>query len=143
MQMLVRHLQRQKEAALARHGLKLWEYEILWRLRSAGEPYRMTPTRLAQGLGIHPATLTNRLDRMQAAGLITREHAAEDRRSLLVGLTPRGAETWAVVIDDQREAEATLLAPLCAEDLGELAALLRVVALAVEKDGPPLMPHVD
>lgn len=38
MQKLVRHLQQKKEAALARHGLKLWEYEILWRLRSAGEP---------------------------------------------------------------------------------------------------------
>ncbi|WP_369244337.1 MarR family winged helix-turn-helix transcriptional regulator [Streptomyces sp. R41] len=143
MQTLVRHLQQKKEAALARHGLKLWEYEILWRLRSAGEPYRMAPTRLAQGLGVHPATLTNRLDRLQSAGLITREHAPEDRRSLLVGLTPQGAATWAAVIDDQREAEATLLAPLAKTELGQLAGLLRVVALAVEEDGPPLMPHVD
>ncbi|WP_445529416.1 hypothetical protein [Streptomyces cyslabdanicus] len=37
----------------------------------------------------------------------------------------------------------TLLAPLAKEELGHLAALLRVVALAVEEDGPPLMPHVD
>ncbi|MFB6707624.1 MarR family winged helix-turn-helix transcriptional regulator [Streptomyces sp. NPDC056333] len=143
MQMLVRHLQQKKEAALARHGLKLWEYEILWRLRSAGEPYRMSPTHLARGLGVHPATLTNRLDRLQSAGLITREHAPEDRRSLLVGLTPQGAETWAAVIDDQREVEARLLAPLTVNELGHLAALLRVVALAVEEDGLPLMPHVD
>lgn len=105
--------------------------------RSNGEPYRMAPTRLAQGLGVHPATLTNRLDRLQLAGLITREHAPEDRRSLLVGLTPQGAATWAAVIDDQREAEATLLAPLAKKELGHLAALLRVVALAVEEDGPP------
>ncbi|GAA3481742.1 hypothetical protein GCM10018966_062730 [Streptomyces yanii] len=63
MQKLVRHLKQKKEAALARHGPKLWEYEILWCLRSAGESYRMAPTRLAQGLGVHPATLTNRLDR--------------------------------------------------------------------------------
>ncbi|MEU0933031.1 MarR family transcriptional regulator [Embleya sp. NPDC005971] len=143
MQQLVSHLRHRKEAALARHGLKLWEYEILWRLRSAGQPYRMAPTRLAQGLGVHPATLTHRLDRMQAAGLITREHTTEDRRSLLVGLTPRGAQTWAAVIDDQREAEAALLAPLAKEELGHLAALLRTVALAIEEHGPPLMPDVD
>ncbi|MFI1380246.1 MarR family winged helix-turn-helix transcriptional regulator [Embleya sp. NPDC020886] len=143
MQKLVSHLRHRKEAALARHGLKLWEYEILWRLRSAGRPYRMAPTRLAQGLGVHPATLTHRLDRMQAAGLITREHTTEDRRSLLVGLTPRGAQTWAAVIDDQREAEAALLAPLAKEELGHLAALLRTVALAIEEHGPPLMPDVD
>ncbi|MEV5603474.1 MarR family transcriptional regulator [Streptomyces sp. NPDC052299] len=141
MQMLVRYLQQRKEAALTRHGLRLWEYEILWRLRAAGDPYRMTPTHLAQGLGVHPATLTNRLDRMQSAALIAREHAAEDRRSLLVGLTPQGAATWAAVIDDQRKAEAALLAPLAAEELRDLAALLRVVSLAVEEDGPPLMPH--
>ncbi|WP_055545001.1 MarR family winged helix-turn-helix transcriptional regulator [Streptomyces kanamyceticus] len=140
MQMLVRHLHGQKEAALARHGLKLWEYEILWRLRSAGEPYRMTPTRLARGLGIHPATLTNRLDRLQSSGLITREHPPEDRRSLLVGLTPEGAEAWSAVIDDQRAAEATLLAPLGERELAHLSALLRTVALAVEDGGPPLMP---
>ncbi|MFI1582637.1 MarR family winged helix-turn-helix transcriptional regulator [Embleya sp. NPDC020630] len=143
MQMLVRHLHEEKEAALGRHGLKLWEYEILWRLRSAGEPYRMAPTRLARGLGVHPATLTSRLDRLQSAGLITREHTAEDRRSLLVGLTPRGAETWAAVIDDQRAAEAGLLAPLTGKQVGDLAALLRVVALAVEEHGPPLMPDLD
>ncbi|MFE9968802.1 MarR family winged helix-turn-helix transcriptional regulator [Streptomyces sp. NPDC005525] len=143
MQKLVRHLQQKKEAALARHGLKLWEYEILWRLRSAGGPYRMAPTRLAEGLGVPPATLTNRLDRLQLAGLITREHVPEDRRSLLVGLTPQGAATWAAVIDDQLEAEATLLAPLAEQELGHLAALLRIVALAVEEDGPPLSPHVD
>ncbi|MFE0105311.1 MarR family winged helix-turn-helix transcriptional regulator [Streptomyces sp. NPDC059009] len=143
MQMLVRHLQRQKEAALARQGLKLWEYEILWRLRSAKEPYRMTPTRLAQGLGVHPATLTNRLDRLQASGLIAREHAEGDRRSLLVALTPAGADAWAAVIDDQRKAEAALLAPLTEGESGQPPALLRTVALAVEKDGPPLMPDVD
>ncbi|MEU1201841.1 MarR family transcriptional regulator [Streptomyces sp. NPDC005813] len=143
MQTLMRHLRRKKETALARHGLKLWEYEILWRLRSAGEPYRMAPTRLAQGLGIHPATLTNRLDRLQSAGLITREHAPEDRRSLLVGLTPDGAQVWAAVIDDQREAEDTLFSSLTKGELSHLAALLRTVALAVEEDGPPLMPDID
>ncbi|MFJ2770980.1 MarR family winged helix-turn-helix transcriptional regulator [Streptomyces sp. NPDC087300] len=143
MQMLVRHLHRQKEAALARHGLKMWEYEILWRLRSAGEPYRMTPTRLAQGLGVHPATLTNRLDRLQASDLITREHPPEDRRSLLVGLTREGAEAWSAVIDDQREAEASLLAPLPQGELELLSALLRTVALAVEEGGTPLMPDLD
>lgn len=143
MQMLARHLQRRKEAALARSGLKLWEYEILWRLRSAGAPYRMTPTRLAQGLGIHPATLTNRLDRLQAAGLITREHASADRRSLLVQLTEEGAQAWSAVIDAQREAEAAVLAPLTGQELESLATLLRTVTLAVEETGPPLMPDVD
>ena len=53
MQMLVRHLGRRKEAALAAQGLKQWEYEILWWLRAAGEPYRLTPTTLAEALDTH------------------------------------------------------------------------------------------
>ena len=60
MQMLVRHLGRRKEAALATQGLKQWEYEVLWWLRAAGEPYRLTPTTLAEALDTHPATLTSR-----------------------------------------------------------------------------------
>ncbi|MFF7244417.1 MarR family winged helix-turn-helix transcriptional regulator [Embleya sp. NPDC008237] len=143
MQMLVRHLQRRKEAGLGRRRLKMWEYEILWRLRSAGEPYRMTPTRLAEGLDIHPATLTSRLDRMAKSGYVTREHTPEDRRSLLVTLTEKGHEAWSSTIGDQMATEQALLAPLCEAEREQLVALLRKITLNAESGGPPLMPTLD
>ncbi|WP_393054794.1 MarR family winged helix-turn-helix transcriptional regulator [Streptomyces sp. LN549] len=143
MQMLVRHLQRRKEAGLARRRLKMWEYEILWRLRSAGEPYRMTPTRLAEGLDTHPATLTNRLDRLAKAGYVTREHDPADRRSLLVALTRKGHEAWSSTIGDQMATEHALLAPLSEAEREQLVVLLRKVARAAESEGSPLMPSVD
>ncbi|MFI6978847.1 MarR family winged helix-turn-helix transcriptional regulator [Embleya sp. NPDC050154] len=143
MQMLVRHLQRRKEAGLTQRELKMWEYEILWRLRSAGEPYRMTPTRLAEGLDIHPATLTSRLDRLAKSGYVTREHTPEDRRSLLVTLTDKGHEAWSSTIGDQMATENALLAPLSEAEREQLVALLRKITLMAESGGPPLMPTLD
>lgn len=143
MQMLVRHLQRRKEAGLARRRLKMWEYEILWRLRSAGEPYRMSPTRLAEVLDTHPATLTNRLDRLAKSGYVTREHASEDRRSLLVTLTEEGHRAWSSTIGEQIATERALLAPLSEAEREHLVVLLRKVTLAAESDGPPLMPTLE
>ncbi|MFG2214970.1 MarR family winged helix-turn-helix transcriptional regulator [Streptomyces sp. NPDC048685] len=140
MQMLVQYLQGRKEAGLAERRLKMWEYEILWRLRSAGEPYRMTPTQLAEGLGTHPATLTNRLDRLAKSGYVTREPAPEDRRSLLVVLTGKGRVAWASTIGEQMATERALLAPLDEAEREQLVVLLRKIASAAESDGPPLMP---
>lgn len=143
MQKLVRHLQRRKEAGLARRRMKMWEYEILWQLRSVGKPYRMTPTRLAEGLDLHPATLTNRLDRLAKSGYVTREHTPDDRRSLLVTLTEKGHEAWSSTIGDQMATEHALLAPLSQAEREQLVALLRKITVAAEADGPPLMPVLD
>lgn len=143
MQMLVRYLQRRKEAGLTQRKMKMWEYEILWRLRFVGEPYRMTPTRLAESLDVHPATLTNRLDRLTKSGYVTREHLPEDRRSLLVTLTEKGHEAWSSTIGNQMATERALLAPLCEAEREQLVVLLRKITLAAESGGPPLMPILD
>ncbi len=139
MQMLVRHLGRRKEAALAAQGLKQWEYEILWWLRSVGEPYRLTPTTLAEALDTHPATLTNRLDRLERDGYVTRAPDPTDRRRLLVALTSKGLRAWESAIEEQARTEEALLAPLSSTDRDAMISLLRRVVLAAEEHGPPLM----
>src|SRR5689334_18166289 len=112
MQMLVRHLQQRRAAALQELGLRSWEYDILWRLRAAGPPYSVTPTALAVALDTHPATLTNRLDRLTQAGLVARSRAATDRRSVVVVLTEAGHRAWESSIGSQAGAEQELLEPL-------------------------------
>ena len=139
MQRLVRHLRRRREAGLAARGLKGWEYDILWRLRSVGPPYRTTPTVLAEALDTHPATLTSRLDRMERAGYLSRVHDPADRRRLLVALTDAGQRAWQSIIGDQARTEHELLAPLSDAERKQLADLLRIVVLDAEADGPPLM----
>jgi DNA-binding MarR family transcriptional regulator len=139
MQMLVRHLQTRRAAALQEIGLRSWEYDILWRLRAAGPPYSVTPTMLAVALDTHPATLTNRLDRLTQAGLVARSRAATDRRSVVVVLTDEGHRAWESAIGSQGDAEQELLAPLSERERQSLTKLLRKVVLAAEADGPDLM----
>ncbi|ADD45353.1 MarR family winged helix-turn-helix transcriptional regulator [Stackebrandtia nassauensis] len=140
MQMLVRHLQRHREAALAAHPLTSWEYDILWRLRATGPPYHLTPSHLAELLDTHPATLTNRLDRMERNGLVERVHDPSDRRRLLVALTDTGSRAWRDTIGQQDDTERDLLSGLTNPELEQLNDLLRRLVRAAEHDGQPLMP---
>lgn len=60
------------------------------RLRRAGDPLTLTPTVLARTLMLSPAAMTNRLDRLEAAGRIARRLDPDNRRSMLVTLTAAG-----------------------------------------------------
>lgn len=140
MQVLVRHLRQDTEAGLAKHGLEGWEYDILWRLRSVGPPYRASPTWLAEALGTHPATLTGRLNRLEKGGHIVRAPDPADRRRLLVHLTDQGHRAWRETIGDRAATEHAILDVLTDAERERLAGLLRKVVLAVEDGGPDLMP---
>ncbi|MEC3953894.1 MarR family transcriptional regulator [Nocardia sp. CDC153] len=48
----------------------------------------ISPTALARTAGLHPATLTGILDRLERGGWIIRERAAGDRRSVVVRTLP-------------------------------------------------------
>jgi MarR family transcriptional regulator for hemolysin len=49
---------------------------------------------IAAAIGIEGATLTHHLNRMEAAGLVTRRRTTEDRRSQVVELTAAGDELF-------------------------------------------------
>ncbi|MFS1300345.1 MarR family transcriptional regulator [Streptosporangium longisporum] len=140
MQMLVRLLKRHKEEWLAAGGLKPWEFQILHHLVATGPPYRAAPSTLAEWLDTHPATLTNRLDRLEKAGYVDRVHDPADRRRLLVGLTPAGRAAWQERMDEGDRSERALFAPLDANERELLDGLLRRLVRAAEQEGPPLMP---
>ncbi|WP_271218130.1 MarR family winged helix-turn-helix transcriptional regulator [Streptosporangium carneum] len=140
MQMLVRLLKRKKDIWLAEGGLKPWEFDVLHHLVAAGPPYRVSPTLLAEQLDTHPATLTNRLDRIEEAGYIRREHDPSDRRRLLVALTSAGRAVWQERMDEGDRTERALLGTLTSEERELLDDLLRRLVQGAEAEGPPLMP---
>jgi DNA-binding MarR family transcriptional regulator len=78
------------EAALAAAGLPpLGWYDVLWAIRRA--PHRrLRMSELAAGLTISRGGLTKIADRLERAGLIRREPAADDGRGLYAVLTPEG-----------------------------------------------------
>lgn len=120
------------EAVFARHGLDTGEFDVISTLRRAGAPWRLTPTELYRTLMISSGGLTARLNRLEAAGLIQRCEAEEDKRSLLVELTEAGRAKAEATFREDMALEKRLLAGLSAHEQEELAALLRKLALSLE-----------
>src|ERR687895_1870933 len=55
----------------------------------------LSPTALARRAGLHPATMTGILDRLERAGWVTRERDPADRRAVTVRALPdRGHEVY-------------------------------------------------
>lgn len=80
------------ERALAAGGLPpLGWYDVLWPLHSAtGRKLRMGEL-VASVVTLSRSGLTRLVDRLEAAGLIRREPAPDDRRGTVVAITPEGS----------------------------------------------------
>jgi DNA-binding MarR family transcriptional regulator len=100
------------DEVLAEHGLSVGEFDVLAALRRAGEPFVLRPIDLARSLMLSPAGMTNRIDRLESAGRIARRADPDDRRSMLVVLTPAGRDAIDGAVTDHLANEASLLAPL-------------------------------
>ncbi|WP_312888883.1 MarR family winged helix-turn-helix transcriptional regulator [Nonomuraea rhodomycinica] len=111
----------------ARHGLEKGEWDVMALLRRSGEPYELSAGALLKETMVTSGAITNRIDPMEAKGLVERVRDPADRRSVIVRLTRRGAEVCDEVIELHLANEARRLAALGAGDREELAALLRRV----------------
>jgi DNA-binding MarR family transcriptional regulator len=69
--------------------------------------------------------MTNRLDRLEEAGLVRRLPDPEDRRGVLVELTEAGHRAWEDGLGAQGANEALVAAALTKEEKKQLNALLR------------------
>jgi DNA-binding MarR family transcriptional regulator len=109
----------------APYGISFGEYLVLAALRRAGPPYRMNPTSLFNAVILSSGAMTNRLDRLEAMGLVARQPDPTDRRGRLVALTERGRELVDAAVVDHLENEESLLGALDAGEREQLAGLLR------------------
>jgi len=129
---LDRHVGRAVEAALATAGLNGWEFDVLATLRRSGAPHALSPGALLDSLMITSGTMTNRLDHLERAGLVRRSPNPEDRRGLLIELTPAGLERVNRALDVHLENEHRLLSGLSPAERDQLAGLLRRLLLSFE-----------
>ena len=116
------------ESVFARYGLDAGEFDVLATLLRAGRPYRMRPTELFQSLMISSGGLTNRLARLEAAGLVSRPLSEADSRSLLAELTPAGRRVAEAAFREDMRVEADLLKGLTKAETRQLALLLAKLA---------------
>jgi DNA-binding MarR family transcriptional regulator len=83
--------------------------------------------------------MTNRIDRLEENGLVSRAPDPHDRRGILVALTPKGRKLIDTAVNEHVLKEKELLKPLSASEQKELARLLR--KLLIEFDAGPSEPR--
>jgi DNA-binding MarR family transcriptional regulator len=124
-QILAKGFDRSMDETLVEFGLDRRSYHLLGRLRSYGRPYRRSPGQLAADMRLSSGAMTNRLDRMEAAGLIRRLPDPNDRRGTLIEPTEEGHATWDKTVGTQARREALIAGVLDEADRAELNRLLR------------------
>ncbi|GAB2456195.1 MarR family winged helix-turn-helix transcriptional regulator [Xylanimonas ulmi] len=122
---LARHLDRARRVAFTAHDLDTWEFDVLSALRRAGDPYELSPGALVTATLVTSGTMTNRIDRLEGRGLVERHRSPDDRRGVVVRLTPGGRARVDAALTDLLTHEAGMLAAVSADHRADLADLLR------------------
>jgi DNA-binding MarR family transcriptional regulator len=128
---LQREVHLAQRTTFARHGLDAPSFDVLAALRRAGAPYQLTPTALMRTALVTSGAITQRLDRLEERGLITRERSDADGRAVVVTLTATGRAALDAALPDHLETERRLLDALPDADREQLAALLRRLLVAL------------
>jgi DNA-binding MarR family transcriptional regulator len=135
---LGRRLKRMMEETLAEHDLTWGEWKLLGCLLHQGPPYRLSPGKLAEDLELSSGAMTNRLDRLEDAGLIRRLPDTKDRRSVQVELTPAGDAAYRQPTETAATKEALIASALNEREREQLNGYLRRLMIAFERQHPDL-----
>lgn len=127
-----KHVNRAFDETLASHGLSHGEYKLLLRLATRSADNRMSAGDLSRALMLSSGAMTNRLDRLESAGLVRRVPDPRDRRGVLVELTDSGRRQIDRAVTEQAAKEIDVLGALTPQELAELNLLLRKVLSSLE-----------
>lgn len=125
---LTRRFERELQEVFTRHGLQPGEFDLLATLRRADvDGHGLTAGQLADSAMVTSGAITNRLDRLVAKDLITREADPRSRRTIRVALTRRGREVVDAALHDHVANEERLLSAMTTAQRGQLEGLLRIL----------------
>ena len=117
-------------------GISNSEWEVLKALVVVGRPYQLGPGDLAKRLGLTPAAMTHRIDRMVGEGLVTRERDEANRVRVIVELTDEGREKWLQTMRLAAAFEDELLQDLSPQERTSLGEILTRLLRRVESTQP-------
>ena len=132
MDRLSRLLDRARREVFRRSDLESWEWDVLSALRRAGDPFQLSPKQLLQQTLVSSGTMTNRIDRLVARGLVHRSADPVDGRSVLVTLADEGRLRVDAAITRLVDVEEDILDGLTRGDRERLATLLRKLSLSFD-----------
>ena len=131
-----RHLEQARKERLAEHGTDRVTLDVLAMLRRSGPPFRMTAGELTHHSLISSGGVSQRLEKLERAGLVSRYIHSEDRRRIDVQLTPAGVKLIDSILADLMAHEAALLDDLTPGDQKELVRILKRLLARFEPPGP-------
>jgi DNA-binding MarR family transcriptional regulator len=109
--------------------------DVLAMLRRAGLPYRQNAGQLTKSALITSGGVSQRLEKLEHAGLVTRHIDVSDRRRVDVQLTPAGVELVDAVLADLTAHDQLLLdAAIEPPEQELLRSLLRKLLASLEPD---------
>lgn len=132
---LSRLLELRLEENFARFGIESWMYDVMATLRRVGEPFELTAGDLVRQAMVTTGAMTNRIDKLAQRGFVERA-SANDRRKVIVRLTPAGFDTVERVVEAHLATERELLAILSSRQRDVMQKLLRSMLLSLD-DLPP------
>lgn len=106
------------------HGLNAASFDVLATLRRAGRPYALSPSDLVDWTMVTSGTMTNRIDRLEKAGLVRRDRNPEDGRGFVVALTEAGFALIDAAVSAHVANQHRMMAPLTPEERQALDRLL-------------------
>jgi len=133
---LRRRFHRMLDDTLIEFGLNPGEWKALNQLRLAKPPYRRSVGQLASWAELSSGAMTNRVDRLEQAGLVKRVPDPDDRRGVLVELTEAGHKTWEEALRAGAANEALVAAALSPDEQRELNSYLRRLMIEFERREP-------
>jgi DNA-binding MarR family transcriptional regulator len=107
-----------------RFGLQAGAFDVLATLRRSGAPFALTPTALYEATMVSSGGMTNRIDRLEQAGLVERRAHPTDRRGALIALTHKGLTLIDEAVGAHVENERAILASLTGKEQQDLDKLL-------------------
>lgn len=130
---IARHLEKQREKNLAEWNTDRGTVDILSMLRRSGPPYRRTAGDLTRHSLITSGGVSQRLEKLERAELITRHVDPGDRRRVEVQLTDKGIDLIDSVFGDVMERDTDKLAEaLNVDERQMLVILLRKLLVSLE-----------
>jgi DNA-binding MarR family transcriptional regulator len=133
---LARYLESHRRSQLVQHGTERATLEVLESLRESGPPYRRSVSELTRSSLITPGGVSQRLRKLERAGLVTRHVHTGDRRRVDVELTPEGLRLTDSAVTDVLAYERRLLARLSEQEQRDLGRLLGKLLAGLEPPYP-------
>ena len=111
----------------AAHDLDSASFDVLATLRRSNAEHSLTPAGLMRSSMVTSGAITQRLDRLEARGLVKRSPSETDGRGVLVTLTPAGLDLIDAVLPTHVATEDRLLRGLSGSERDALAGALRTL----------------